>query len=91
MTAEQLRRRGAKASSAVSGMSQDRLADLDFDLPTILARMSRMNFRGWPKSLTTRWVVAGVPAIWINLLPGRFEYATTTSGKVQIRRTNPPA
>ena len=60
-----LRRRGAKASSAVSGVSQDRLPlTRCFGLRAILARMSRRNFRGWPKSLMTReWDFEGVPAM----------------------------
>jgi hypothetical protein len=63
--ARRLRRRGAKASSTVSGMSQGRREPLLREFLPILARMSRRNFRGWSKSLTTlEALVRGVPAIW---------------------------
>lgn len=42
----QLRRRGAKASSTVSGMSQGRREPLLREFLAALARMSRRNFRG---------------------------------------------
>ena len=60
-----LRRRGAKASSNVSGMSQVRLSNFALrEFFAARARMSRRNFRGWPKSLTTRGSdFEGVPAI----------------------------
>ena len=62
--AEPVKETGAKASSNVSGVSQGRREPLLREFLPILARMSRRNFRGWPKSLTTRGSdFDGVPAI----------------------------
>ncbi len=79
---------GAKASSIVSGMSQDRLEaravedfspSRRFGFLAIRARMSRRNFRGWPKSLMRRGSdFEGVPAIGTGLLSGGFWCATKT-------------
>jgi|SRR5579863_927855 len=70
LLAEKTGREGPAAT--VSGTSYDRLDPLR-EFFAAFARMSRRNFRGCPKSLTTRDRVTGVPAILDSgLLPKRF-------------------
>ena len=84
--AEPVKETGAKASSNVSGVSQGRREPLLREFLPILARMSRRNFRGWPKSLTTRGSdFEGVPAIWEWLLSGS---SSTWLGQGVRRRKN---